>query len=49
MQWKDEEDVVIGYFQDGGDLSWLKVLDAGHLAVDDQPQIIEIVLEKGLS
>lgn len=48
-QWKDDEEVVIGYEQDGGQLSWLKLLDAGHLAAMDQPLLIDKVLEKALS
>lgn len=48
-QWLDPATNVIGFDQDGGQLSWLKVLNAGHLAVHDQPQIIEIILKKALS
>lgn len=36
---------VLGYEQNGGLLSWLKVLNAGHLAVLDQPQIIHYILK----
>lgn len=35
---------VLGYEQHGGALSWLKVLDAGHLAVLDQPKVIDWVV-----
>lgn len=44
-QWQDPLNRVIGYEQSGGQLRWLKVLDAGHLAVRDQPQIIDYILE----
>lgn len=37
---------VLGFMQDGGQLSWLKVLSAGHLAVLDQPKLIDIILSK---
>jgi cathepsin A (carboxypeptidase C) len=47
-QWQDPATNVIGFDQDGGQLSWLKVLNAGHLAVRDQPQLIEIILKKAL-
>lgn len=47
-QWKNRSNDVIGFYQDGGTLSWLKVLNAGHLAVNDQPLIIEKILEKAL-
>jgi vitellogenic carboxypeptidase-like protein len=35
---------VLGYEQRGGRLSWLKVLDAGHLAVLDQPKVIDYLV-----
>jgi len=35
---------VIGFEQNGGRLSWLKVLNAGHLAVLDQPLLIQYIL-----
>ena len=47
-QWLDPATNVIGFDQNGGQLSWLKVLNAGHLAVRDQPQIIELILKKAL-
>ncbi|MEM9546734.1 MAG: hypothetical protein AAGA77_12220 [Bacteroidota bacterium] len=37
---------VLGFVQDGGQLSWVKVLNAGHMAVGDQPAILDIILEK---
>ncbi len=40
---------VYGLDQDGGDLAWLKVLNAGHLAVADQPLILDYILEKSLT
>lgn len=48
VPWKNDLNAVIGFYQDGGNLSWLKVLNAGHLAVNDQPLIIDKILEKGL-
>jgi vitellogenic carboxypeptidase-like protein len=48
-QWKDPVvGRVLGYEQNGGELRWLKVLDAGHLAVRDQPLIIDYILEAAL-
>lgn len=35
---------VLGFEQNGGLLRWLKVLNAGHLAVLDQPQLIHYIL-----
>jgi carboxypeptidase C (cathepsin A) len=45
--WKSSvnEKHTIGFVQDGGQLSWVKVLNAGHMAVGDQPEIIDIILE----
>lgn len=40
---------VYGFDQDGGNLTWLKVLNAGHLAVADQPLILDYILEKSLT
>jgi len=34
---------VLGYIQNGGTLSWVKVLNAGHLAARDQPKLIELI------
>lgn len=45
QQWKDKEDFVIGFDQNGGLLSWLKVLNAGHMAAMNQPLIIEKIME----
>lgn len=36
---------VLGFEQNGGLLSWLKVLNAGHLAVLDQPLLIQYILD----
>lgn len=44
-QWKPGEE-VLGYDQDGGTLSWVKVLNAGHMAVSDQPRLIDLISEK---
>jgi len=45
-KWLDPGDSkkVLGYEQNGGRLSWLKVLNAGHLAVLDQPLLIQYIL-----
>lgn len=43
-QWKGQGKDVLGMLQDGGQLSWLKVFNAGHMCVRDQPQIIYHVL-----
>ncbi|WP_158239196.1 hypothetical protein [Uliginosibacterium sp. TH139] len=41
QQWKDDpQGPVLGFIQDGGGLSWIKVLNAGHLAAHDQPRLI---------
>jgi len=37
---------VLGYIQDGRLLCWVKVLNAGHMAAMDQPQIIQLILHK---
>ena len=44
-QWKPGDE-VLGYVQDGGTLSWVKVLNAGHIAVMDQPRLIDLIREK---
>lgn len=43
-QWKDDQKNVLGILQDGGQLSWLKVLNAGHMCVRDQPHLIHHIL-----
>jgi vitellogenic carboxypeptidase-like protein len=43
--WLDPQNRTIGFEQSGGQLRWLKVLNAGHLAVRDQPLIIDYILE----
>ena len=45
LQWKGQGKDVLGMLQDGGQLSWLKVFNAGHMCVRDQPQIIHHVLD----
>ena len=40
---------VLGYVQEGGALSWVTVLGAGHLAVADQPILIDLIREKLLA
>ncbi len=44
-QWKPAQE-VLGYIQDGGALSWVKVLNAGHITVMDQPLLIDLIREK---
>jgi cathepsin A (carboxypeptidase C) len=44
-QWKDGEKSVLGFLQDGGQLSWLKVMNAGHMAARDQPHLIDFILD----
>lgn len=44
--WKDEQKNTIGFIQDGGRLSWVKVMNAGHMAVMDQPLILDVIMEK---
>lgn len=43
VQWKHRKERVLGYVQDGGALMWVKVLDAGHSAVADQPLLIDLI------
>jgi cathepsin A (carboxypeptidase C) len=43
--WRDAHGNVLGMLQDGGQLSWLKVLNAGHMAARDQPQLVHYVLD----
>lgn len=43
-QWK-VNNTVLGFAQDGGSLSWLKVLNAGHMAVMDQPLLLQYILK----
>jgi vitellogenic carboxypeptidase-like protein len=44
-QWKPDAKSVLGFVQDGGQLSWLKVMNAGHMAARDQPQLIHFILD----
>jgi vitellogenic carboxypeptidase-like protein len=49
-QWKGGTgNHVLGYLQEGGGLSWVKVLDAGHLVVLDQPLLINLIQNKLLA
>lgn len=49
-QWKGGPgNHVLGYVQEGGGLSWVKVLNAGHLAVGDQPLLINLIHKKLLT
>ena len=44
-QWKEGKNgVVLGYVQRGGGLTTLDVIGAGHLAVRDQPKILDQVV-----
>jgi vitellogenic carboxypeptidase-like protein len=50
LQWKGGPgNHVLGYIQEGGGLSWVKVLNAGHLAVGDQPLLINLIQKKLLT
>jgi cathepsin A (carboxypeptidase C) len=42
---KGDQKNVLGFVQDGGQLSWLKVMNAGHMAARDQPQLIHFILD----
>lgn len=43
-QWHDGDPAeVLGYLQAGGGLTWVKALGAGHLAVMDQPKLIDLI------
>lgn len=43
-QWRTGSDTpVLGYIQDGGLLTWAKILNAGHMAAMDQPKLIELL------
>ena len=42
-QWKDAGGSVLGYMQEGGGLTDVAVLGAGHLAVGDQPLLIDLI------
>jgi cathepsin A (carboxypeptidase C) len=44
-QWLDAHKNVLGFAQYGGQLGWLKVLNAGHMAARDQPHLIHYILE----
>jgi vitellogenic carboxypeptidase-like protein len=49
-QWKGGPgNHVLGYIQEGGGLSWVKVLNAGHLAVGDQPLLINLIQKELLT
>jgi carboxypeptidase C (cathepsin A) len=42
-QWKDADGTVLGYLREGGGLTSVLVLGAGHLAVADQPRLINLI------
>ena len=42
-QWRMQNDSeVLGFLQNGGQLCWVKVLNAGHMAARDQPALITL-------
>lgn len=43
--WKGKEGNILGFLRRSDALSWVKVLNAGHLAVHDQPQLIDLIKE----
>ena len=45
-QWHSATDpkAVLGFSQVGGQLGWLKVLNAGHMAAMDQPELINYIM-----
>jgi len=43
-QWKPDGKQVLGFVQGTGQLSWLKVMNAGHMAARDQPALIQYIL-----
>lgn len=45
VQWKDEKKNVLGFSQGKGQLGWLKVLNAGHMAARDQPKLVNYLLQ----
>jgi cathepsin A (carboxypeptidase C) len=50
VQWKGGPgNHVLGYIQGAGGLSWVKVLNAGHLVVGDQPLLINLIQTKLLT
>ncbi len=44
-QWLDAHKNVMGFSQTGGQLGWLKILNAGHMAARDQPNLIHYILD----
>ena len=49
-QWKDADGTtVLGYVQEGGGLTNVVVLGAGHLAAADQPLLIDLIEDKLLA
>jgi vitellogenic carboxypeptidase-like protein len=45
-QWKDAGGAVLGYVQDGGGLTNVAILGAGHLAAADQPLLIDLIADR---
>ena len=41
-----ENEPVLGYLQESKKLTWAKILNAGHMAAMDQPQIIKLLKEQ---
>jgi vitellogenic carboxypeptidase-like protein len=46
-QWKSKKpgNAVLGFAQGSAQLGWLKVLNAGHMAAMDQPELIHYILD----
>lgn len=43
-QWKNAQQQVIGFMQGQGQLGWLKILNAGHMVPQDQPELIHYIM-----
>ena len=48
-QWKDADGTVLGYLQEGGGLTNVAILGAGHLAAADQPLLIDLIADRLLA
>lgn len=48
LQWRDHDKRALGYVQESSttQLSWIKVLHAGHMSFGDQPLLIDLIMEK---
>jgi cathepsin A (carboxypeptidase C) len=45
VPWKDDQKNVLGMAHGTGQLGWLKVLNAGHMAARDQPHLIHYIMD----